>query len=639
MYMFSSQPGNPNFNKSIARANCINIDKFYDLSWIVLIIIWVLSAVYVFRFVDRGWIPHDDGILAQMAERVLSGELPHRDFDEIYTGGLSFLYAAAFKILGVKLMSIRIVLFLFFLAFVPALYSISVRLASPVIAGAVTLLGVVWSVPNYFAGLPSWYNLFFAIFGTLALIRHIETQQSKWLFIAGLCGGFSFLVKLGGIYYVAAVFLFLTYREQTLSVDETKHSEPICSSFVVLKGLIFFFFLGLLVLLLRSRLGAMEIFHFLIPSVAICGSLLWLELRKRQGSLPLRVKRLSSLLMPFCLGVTIPIALFLIPYILTNSVSDLYRGVVVLPQKRLQYATMDFPPFLTVVASVPYALLFLFDLSHSRRPILDKIVTTILIVALALALISSNNIYVYKFIWQSATQLAVIAVLTGCFLLVRSSRSDLISPVRRQVLLLLVIMTGLVSLVQFPFAAPIYFCYVAPLVILTLCGVVNLGYDALKPFHVAILAFYFLFALLWTNTGYVWKLGVGYSAFNPTSLLDIDRGGIRVTDSDERLYSALINIARQKSGSRYIYAAPDCPEVYFLSGLKNPTPTIIDFLGDENQKALDIYALLESKGVKIVVINRAPWFSGRLNYTFFAAFQKHFPHSMDLDHFTVRWRE
>jgi len=300
---------------------------------------------------------------------------------------------------------------------------------------------------------------------------------------------------------------------------------------------------------------------------------------------------------------------------------------------------MDFPPFLTVVASVPYALLFLFDLSHSRRPILDKIVITILVVALALALISANNIYVYKFIWQSATQLAVIAVLTGCFLLVRSPRSDLISPVQRQILLLLVIMTGLVSLVQFPFAAPIYFCYVAPLVILTLCGVVNLGYDALKPFHVAILAFYFLFALLWTNTGYVWKLGVGYSAFNPTSLLDIDRGGIRVTDSDERLYSALINIARQKSGSRYIYAAPDCPEVYFLSGLKNPTPTIIDFLGDENQKALDIYALLESKGVKIVVINRAPWFSGRLNYTFFAAFQKHFPHSVDLDHFTVRWRE
>src|SRR5205809_6986224 len=90
---------------------------------IFLIIIWILSAAYVFTFVDRGWIPHDDGSLAQMAERVLGGELPHRDFDEIYTGGVSFQYAVAFKILALKLLSLRIVIFLFFLDFVPALYS------------------------------------------------------------------------------------------------------------------------------------------------------------------------------------------------------------------------------------------------------------------------------------------------------------------------------------------------------------------------------------------------------------------------------------------------------------------------------------------------------------------------------------
>ena len=92
---------------------------------IFLIIIWILSAVYVFTFVDRGWIPHDDGSLAQMAERVLGGELPHRDFDEIYTGGLSFLYAVAFKILGLKLISIRIVFFLFFLLIIlPSSFSL-----------------------------------------------------------------------------------------------------------------------------------------------------------------------------------------------------------------------------------------------------------------------------------------------------------------------------------------------------------------------------------------------------------------------------------------------------------------------------------------------------------------------------------
>src|SRR4029079_12822922 len=105
---------------------------------------------------DRGWIAHDDGAMAQMAERVLNGELPHRDFDEIYTGGLSFLYAASFKIFGIGLITIRIVLFTFFLAFVPAIYAIALRFTGPAMAALVTLVSVVWSVPNYFAGLPSW---------------------------------------------------------------------------------------------------------------------------------------------------------------------------------------------------------------------------------------------------------------------------------------------------------------------------------------------------------------------------------------------------------------------------------------------------------------------------------------------------
>src|SRR5438876_349386 len=123
---------------------------------IVLTFVWALSALYVLRFVDRGWIPYDEGSLAQSAERVLAGELPHRDFDELYTGGLSFLYALSFETLGVKLTSIRAVLLLFSLLYVPALYLIAARFVPPAIAGLVVLLCVAWSVPNYFAGLPAW---------------------------------------------------------------------------------------------------------------------------------------------------------------------------------------------------------------------------------------------------------------------------------------------------------------------------------------------------------------------------------------------------------------------------------------------------------------------------------------------------
>src|ERR1700683_4428995 len=53
----------------------------------------LLSALYAGSGLKRGWFPWDEGVIAQSAESVLNGELPHRDFPEIYTGGLSYLNA------------------------------------------------------------------------------------------------------------------------------------------------------------------------------------------------------------------------------------------------------------------------------------------------------------------------------------------------------------------------------------------------------------------------------------------------------------------------------------------------------------------------------------------------------------------
>ena len=93
--------------------------------------------------------PHDEGILDQSAERVLHGELPHRDFNEPYTGGLAYLDAASFRIFGVNLMVLHWVLFAFFLLWVPAVFAIAREFCAPWPSAGVTLLCVAWSVPNY----------------------------------------------------------------------------------------------------------------------------------------------------------------------------------------------------------------------------------------------------------------------------------------------------------------------------------------------------------------------------------------------------------------------------------------------------------------------------------------------------------
>lgn len=132
---------------------------------ILLAVAWLACAIFARLTLTHGWMPHDAGTLGQSAERVLLGQLPHRDFDELYTGGLSFLYAAVFAIWRPSILAMRLVLYAFFLAWMPAIYYIARRMASRIAALAAMLLCVAWSIPVYPAEVPSWYNLFFATFG------------------------------------------------------------------------------------------------------------------------------------------------------------------------------------------------------------------------------------------------------------------------------------------------------------------------------------------------------------------------------------------------------------------------------------------------------------------------------------------
>jgi hypothetical protein len=94
---------------------------------LLFLVVFLLSAFYAAKNFNRGWIPSDEGTFGQSAERVLQGELPHKDFDEGYAGGLTYLHELAFRVLGTNLASLRYVLYLFFLAWIAAIYLAALR--------------------------------------------------------------------------------------------------------------------------------------------------------------------------------------------------------------------------------------------------------------------------------------------------------------------------------------------------------------------------------------------------------------------------------------------------------------------------------------------------------------------------------
>jgi hypothetical protein len=582
-------------------------------------LLWIVTALYAWHRLDHGWIPHDEGTLAQSAERVLGGQLPHRDFDDVYTGGLSYLGAAAFRVFRTNLFSLRLPLFGFFLLWVPAVYYIATRFAGPAIAGLVAALGAAWSIPQYSAAMPTWYNLFFATFGTAALLRHLETGHRRWLVAAGLAGGLSCLVKIVGLFYVAAVLLFLVYRESLL--DGPSAARPRWRAYPVAIGAALTVFVALLFWLVHTQLAVPEIVQFVVPGVALA-AFVAREAARTEAPAGRRWTRLLALLAPFAAGMAIPLVVFLLPYFLSDSVTALWHGVFVAPFRRLDFAARRLPGTATLLGAVPVALL-LGVLPLGRVPA-RRVVMGILLLALIAFLILSRHA-----VWYSIRPLLPLVVLVGIWLLARRGEAEAIAPLRRQQLLAVLAVAALGSLVVFPFSRPIYFFYIAPLAALAVLAVV-----ASRPLPTegktlagATLGLYLLFSVV--NT---------HPSREPVQRLAFARGGLVVGVRDAARYDSLVTLIRAHASGAYGYAAPDCPQVYFLAGLRNPTRTIFEFLSDSGGGTARVLHALDEHAVPVMAINRQPLFSGPLPSDLLDSLTARYPQADTLDQFVVRWR-
>lgn len=607
--------------------------------WVILLLVWSASALYMGTHLLRGWVPHDEGAFAQSAERVLQGQLPHRDFVEIYSGGLTFVHALAFRSIGVNLATLRYVLFAAFLAWIPAVYYVASRFGSPLAAGAVTLLCTAWSVPNYAAAVPSWYNLFFATFGVAALLRYLEARARAWIFVAGLCGGLSFTVKSVGLYYLASVWLFFLFREQSLNQSQSGDSKLRSRLYRAVTAFSVIFLVTLIVLLIRQRRLCEDVVHFVLPTAALAFCIFLRESRGIQAHSARRFSTLAHMAVPFFAGVLLPVLIFLIPFVWGHAIADLIRGIFILPARRISGAAMAPPKVKSIVAVALMAAMI--ALAALRDGLVRRIAAATMAVFLAsIWLVASRKESIYQAVWLSAANLIpVLAVLGVTVLSVPLNIWRRLPSIRPEQLMLLFSVTVLCSLVQFPFAAAIYFCYVAPLAVLALFAFISCLQWRSKSFLLYAAVFYILFAVTRIMPGFIYGMEESYKPERQTTRLHLERGGgLRVTPDDAALTERLIALVREHANSRFIYAAPDCPEVYFLSGLQNPTRTLFDFLDDRTDESENILALLESHNVNLIVINGNPAFSSELPDSHRKILEQRYPSSSEVGEFEVRWR-
>ena len=606
---------------------------------VVLPVVWLASAAWMLVYLRRGWVPHDEGTIAQSAERVLQGELPHRDFVDLYTGGLSYLNALSFRLFGETLLSPRIVLFLFALLWIPALYFVARRLARPVGAGGLTLLALAWSLPNYFAALPSWYNLLFATFGLAALLRGLETRRAGWLAAAGACGGISVLFKLPGIYFLAGALLAMAYAEQC-DAEAARSEESVGSDTADGAGL-YRVFLALCAvaaiaaagLLVRSG-GATSEFHFAVPVAALATLLIWNERTLRGPSSAERFRALFGRALPFLAGAAVPLVLFAIPFAVAGALRPLLRGVFVLPMMRIAHASAPAPAVISMLFTAALPVLALAIPARALRPVVITVAWLAFTVILA---VSGTMAGVYAHVFVTARAAIPVAAVLGAVALARSrTRAD---AARRRDVYAVLAVAALCALVQFPFSAPVYFTYVAPLAVLAVGGVLALRREP-PALAVTVLGFYLAFAVMWVNRGFIFVMGNAFEADSQTEVLQLPRaGGIRVPPAHAFSYRVLVEELHKHTRGPYIYAGPDAPEVYFLAGYRNPTPQLFEFFDLRPDREAQLLARLQRAGVQAIAINQYPAFSPLPSKPTADEMGRRYHHAVEIGKFILAWRE
>jgi hypothetical protein len=601
---------------------------------VILLLVWVLAGVYMGSKLMHGWVPHDEGAFAQSADRVLRGELPHRDYSEIYTGGLAYLHAWAFRYLGEKLGTLRIVLFIFFLLWVPAFYWIASRLVEDWIAAGVTMLAVAWSVPNYPAAVPSWYNLFLATFGLAALLMYLEKRSARWLFLAGVCGGISFLVKNAALFYMAAVLLFFLFHEQNISRSRASAQErrsPLYSAFLALSTAMFPLAAAMLV---RSRGGIARSVDFVLPSAVLAAVILLREARLTGSTSRERFGRLMRMSSPFAIGFVVPMLLFALMYLRAKALGALCQGVFVVPFKRVFGAVMDPPEMSTILPSI--CLVGVLAISTRLREALRWIGTVLALGAAAYSLLSfSRDAESYHATWYGAYwSIPVLSVIGGFLLWPRAREKDATEDATKDdKLFLLLAICALCGLIQYPFSGPIYFCYVAPFVALAAVCVVKRFPSIPRSLLAIVFSWFLVFAFL--------RVAPLFNRVNQhIRTVNLPRvGRLSLDMKSASTYERLVPFVREHAASGGVYAAPDCPQVYFLSGLANPTRSLFDFLEPDYEDSARILRIVTPRSIQVVVINNKPSFSAPIPADVRRELNMLFPKRETIGDFEVLWRD
>ena len=577
-----------------------------------------LTVLWAFRF--RGWYPHDEGALGQAAERILRGQIPHRDFDDPYTGGVGLLHALVFRLGGITTNALRSHLALVASAWFGGVFWLLTRWLRPVGAAIVAALIAVLSVPLYPAAMPSWYVLFLAC-GAGAALTMLPRRPYAAPFLAGALIGLAALAKITAIFALAGAVWGLVAMRQAEDRERCGRIE------VVIGALAF----GAMVLeLVSSRLDWPVFLHLALPPIAIVAGIAWREIRQgraRGFGLDVVLWRRIAML---AVGAAIPIASYACWLMRNDALAPFWASLHAVVGRRSVSASLAPPSVGSIIYALPLLAILLGSAARMRFAPLVLVGGGLVLGTLAWFFPDAH-----AGIWFALRGLLPVGALLFCVLWPRATAA--MESAAQRGLIVFVPLAGMMVLGQYPFAAPIYFLYVLPLLLLALSAAV-----ATRPAHTqaaaGVLAFlYLLFGVIQVIPGSPDSLGMFADHAPQLAWLDLPRARLLVPPDDAWLYRTLVTTLDSLPRGP-IWAGPDAPEVAFLSARVDLNRSFFSFLVGDPVPGPGFAAHLLAQGAQAVVVDTAPSFSATLPPEALDSVTRYFPHAAAVDRFRVHSR-
>jgi len=169
-----SQPDATSFRPEQARGE-----------WAIALLLFVLSALYLWPFHDVTILFVDEGIVLQGAERILRGQVPYRDFFSFYTPGTYYWLAARLRLFGDTFLVARAMLLLYGGLFSARIYFLARRVCERGTAILTTYLFLVIGLPNKFIVAHNWDSSVLACLALYCGVRLVEGGKWGWALATG----------------------------------------------------------------------------------------------------------------------------------------------------------------------------------------------------------------------------------------------------------------------------------------------------------------------------------------------------------------------------------------------------------------------------------------------------------------------